>query len=82
MNRRRNALVTRAHMQKLIKSGRSAIEYRMLGVIIRPRVLNDADNAEMDELNALLRKYNELMAAFEAPVDTSKPANDENGGKE
>ncbi|MGB7597398.1 MAG: hypothetical protein WBM09_07515 [Gallionella sp.] len=69
-------------MQKLIKSGRLAIEYRMLGVIIRPRVLNDADNTEMDELTALLRKYNELMAAYEAPINASKPANDENGGKE
>ena len=65
--RKKDVFMTRAKMRKLIKSGRSAIERRMLGVLIRSRAMNDADHAEMEQLAALLMTYNELMAAHERP---------------
>ncbi len=65
--RKKDVFMTKAKMRKLIKSGRSAIERRMLGVLIRSRAMNEADHAEMEQLTALLMTYNELMAAYEQP---------------
>ncbi|MGA8864347.1 MAG: hypothetical protein WBM09_11680 [Gallionella sp.] len=75
-------MITRKKMQGLIKAGRSAIEYRMLLILVRPRASTQADDAEMEETSALLRKYNALMAEYEEPKPPSISANDENGGKE
>jgi hypothetical protein len=61
--RKKDVFMTKAKMKKLIKSGRSAIERRMLGVVLRSCALNDADHAELEQLTALLMTYNELMAA-------------------
>jgi hypothetical protein len=69
--RKRRVLVSRTKMQKLIKSGRAAIEFCMLEVIVRPRAMNDADNAEMERLTELHRMYNELMAPFERALEAS-----------
>ncbi len=80
--RKKHVFTTRTKMRKLIRSGRSAIERRMLGVLTRPGHLKVADHAEMEQLTALLMTYNELMAAYEAPVDASMPANAGNGGQE
>ena len=75
--------VTKKEMTQLIKSGRAAIEYRMLGVLIRPRALTEADDAEMEELSALLEKYNQLMSAHELPdMPDAVAANDHEGAKE
>jgi hypothetical protein len=60
--RKKDVFMTRAKMRKLIKSGRSAIERRMLGVLIRPGARNDAGLAEKEQLIALLITYNELIA--------------------
>jgi hypothetical protein len=65
-------LITIAKLRKLIKSGRSAIELRILDVLIRPSLMNDADQAEMEQLTALLITYNELMAAYEKPKSNKR----------
>ncbi len=53
--------MTYEKFQELAQHGRRAIELRMVGILIRPRVLTDADNAELDSVKALLERYNELM---------------------
>lgn len=73
--------LTYKKMQEYISGGRNAIEYSMLRVLIKPRALTEVDDAEMAELKALLKKYNELMAKYEPKHDT-KAANDEQGAKE
>lgn len=80
--RKKDVFTTKAQMRKLIKSGRLAIEYRMLGVLIKPSVMKEADHAEMEQLTALLMTYNELMANYEKPTAVSIAAHDQNGGKE
>lgn len=72
---------THEKMLELIKAGRSAIEYRMLGVSIRPRTMNDADHTEMNALTALLKNYNALMAEYEGKHATICAANDADKGK-
>lgn len=57
--------LSRRQMHAYIRGGRNAIEYSMLLVMIRPRSLTEADGAELNELKALLRKYNELMVKYE-----------------
>ncbi len=74
-------MITRKKMQGFIKAGRTAIEYRMLLILIRPRVSTAADDAEMEEMSELLRKYNAFMAEYEEPKLPLNAANDENGGK-
>lgn len=80
--RKKDVFTSRAQMRKLIKSGRLAIEYRMLGVIIQPRALNEADHAEMEQLTALLMTYNELMTVPEKPAAAAHAANHMSGDKE
>jgi cytosine/adenosine deaminase-related metal-dependent hydrolase len=75
--------VTKKELRQLIKSGRAAIEYRMLGVAIRPRALTQTDDAELRALRALLKKYDELMSAHELPnIPDTVAANDNEGAKE
>ncbi len=80
--RKKDVFMTKAKLRKLIRSGRSAIEHRMLGVLIKPGALEAADHAEMEQLTALLMTYNELMAVHEQPKVPSITTHDRNGGKE
>lgn len=66
-------------LPRMVSAGRDAIENALLKVVIRPRVLNDADQAELNELYALLAKYNELMAKHERISMTTEAANDDQG---
>lgn len=70
-------MITRQKMQEYISRGRSAIEYSMLLILIRPRAMTEADDAEMKELIVLLKKYNEMMAQYEQPRVARIAANDE-----
>lgn len=45
----------------LASLGRRAIELRLVGILIRPHVLTEADNAELEKVKALLSLYSELM---------------------
>ncbi len=47
--------------RELIRLGRQAIEKRLLGILIRPRALAEADKAELEDVKALLSRYDELM---------------------
>ena len=80
----RDFQLTEIQMQDYIRGGRSAIEFAMLLILTRPRVLNAEDDAEMSELKVLLKKYNEMMAKYESKHDTktAKTTNDEQGAKE
>ncbi len=81
-HKKREMPVTKEEMRQLIKSGRAAIEYRMLGVVIRPRALTAADDAELEGLRALLEKYDEFMSAYELPnIPDRVAANDNEGAK-
>lgn len=55
---------TRALMLRLIKSGRAAIEHRLIRAIVLPIDRQDND-AEADQIKALLKNYDEMMAVFE-----------------
>lgn len=73
---------SRTQMQRLVKSGRAAIEHRLIRAIALPL---DSQNieAEMEEIRALLHKYNEVMAVYEKPKATLTPGTsaDEDGSK-
>lgn len=77
----RDFSLTEKKMQDYISGGRNAIEFSMLLILVRPRVLTELDDTEMAELTALLKKYNEMMAKYEPKQDT-KSANDEQGAQE
>lgn len=66
--------------QVLVKAGRSAIEYRILGILSMSRSLNEADESEMDGLTALLDKYDELMKVS-IPHDITATAANNNKDK-
>jgi uncharacterized protein with von Willebrand factor type A (vWA) domain len=52
-------------------------------VAIRPRALTEADDAELEGLSALLKKYDEFMSAHELPnMPDTVAANDNEGAKE
>jgi 16S rRNA U516 pseudouridylate synthase RsuA-like enzyme len=73
---------SRTQMQRLVKSGRAALEHRLIRAIALPL---DSQNieVEMEEIRALLHKYNEVMAVYEKPKTTPAPktSSDENGSK-
>ena len=73
--------LTRMKMHGYIRAGRNAIEYAMLLILVRPRVLNAEDEAEMAELKALLKMYNELMAKYEMPRIDSIRADEKTLGR-
>jgi hypothetical protein len=73
--------VTKDDMSQQIKSGRLAIEYCMVGVLVRPRELTEADHAELAKLKALAAQYGKLMSPYELPgVPRAPAANDETLG--
>ena len=53
--------MTYAKFRELVQLGRRSVELRLLGILIRPRALTDADRAELEAVNALLARFNELM---------------------
>jgi hypothetical protein len=57
-------MVTRTELQELAKAGRTAIEYRLLGVLMRPRAFTEVDEAEMNAIKELIARYDELMAVL------------------
>lgn len=78
-------MVTKTELQVMAQSGRTAIEYRLLGVLMRPRTFTEADEAEMTALKNLIERYDELMAiCMEQPetAETPPAANDANRGEE
>ena len=75
-------MVTKVELQKMATAGRTAIEYRLLGVLIRPRALTDADQEELEALKDLMSRYDALMAVCLEKPETPEAANDANGGKE
>lgn len=60
--------ISHKKMCKYIEAGRTAIESRMLGIIIRPRASTETDEAEMASLYALYKQYNALMSSAERPA--------------
>jgi len=60
--------ISHKKMCKCIEAGRTAIESRMLGIIIHPRASTEADEAEMASLHALYKQYNALMSSAELPA--------------
>lgn len=66
-------------MPSLVRSGRSAIEHAILNVVMRPRVPNEEDQAELNELYSMLVKYNLLMSKHELTLQAVVAANDSKG---
>lgn len=75
-------LPTDDEFRSCIKKGRSAIGWRMLGVVLRPRTTTPEDEAELNALQALANQYDELMAEKHWNHHMKKAANDENDGSE
>lgn len=71
-------MVTTEKMNQLIQAGRTAIEYCMVGVVVRPQTLTEADQAELAELKALAEQYQKLVGKYEQPgLPDASAANDE-----
>jgi len=66
----KNPFPTRAQMLRLIKSGRAAIEHRLVRAIVLPVDRQD-NNAEADQIKALLKNYDEIMSVYETPTTSS-----------
>lgn len=60
----KNPFPTRAQMLRLIRSGRTAIEHRLIRAIALPIDRQD-NNAEADQVKALLQSYDEMMSVYE-----------------
>jgi cytosine/adenosine deaminase-related metal-dependent hydrolase len=75
-------MVTKVELQEMAKAGRTAIEYRLLSVLILPRALTDADEEELSALKDLMSRYDALMAVCLEKPETPEAANDADGGKE
>jgi hypothetical protein len=76
----KDIFTSRAQMQRLVRAGREAIEKRLLRAIVLP-IDRQNNEAEVEEITALLHKYNDVMAVYEKPIATStptpKPSSDE-----
>ncbi len=81
--RNKDVFPSRAQMQRLVKSGRAALEHRLIRAIVLPIDSQNID-AEMEEIKALLRKYDEVMAVYVKPNTTPAPetTDKERGGKD
>jgi hypothetical protein len=60
-------MLSKQEMHPLIHSGRVAIEYSMLAVLLRSHPLSPADDAELKELHTLIDLYNKWMKQYELP---------------
>lgn len=63
---------TKPQIQRLVKSGRAAIVRRLLRAVLLPIDKENID-AEVEEITALLDKYNEVMAVYEKPKASPTP---------
>lgn len=71
-------MVTTEKMNQLIQDGRMAIEYCMVGVVVRPQTLTEADQAELAELKVLAEQYQRLVGKYEQlGLPDAPTANDE-----
>jgi len=80
--RDKDAFPTKTQMQRLVKSGRAALEHRLLRAVVLP--LDEQNSvAEIEEIRALLHRYNEVMAVYEKPKQASAlgTSTDANGRK-
>ena len=75
-------MVTKTELQELAKAGRTAMEYRLLEVLMRPRAFTEADEEEMKAIKELIARYDELMAACLEPPEKSEAAGDVDGDTE
>lgn len=66
-------MVSKEEMNKLIQAGRTAIEYCMVGIVVRPHALTEADEAELEELKALSTLYQRLVGKYEDPITSDSP---------
>lgn len=73
-------MITRTELQGLAKTGRTAIEYRLLGVLMRPRAFTEADEEEMKAIKELIARYDELMAVFLEQPEAPDAATDAKDG--
>jgi hypothetical protein len=80
--RDKNMFPTRTQMQRLVKSGRSALERRLLRAVVLP-LDRQSSEAEVKEIKALLLRYNEVMSVYEKPKASSavEPSTNENDNK-
>lgn len=80
--RDKDSFQTKPQIQRLVKSGRAAIVKRLLRAVLLPIDRKNID-AEVEEITALLDKYNEVMAVYEKPKTktTSDASADEDGSK-
>ena len=70
-------MVSKEEMNKLIQAGRTAIEYCMVSVVVRPHTLTEADQAELAELKVLAEQYQRLVGKYEQPgLPDASAAND------
>ena len=78
--RDRDLFPTTPQIQRLVESGRAAIVKRLLRAVLLPIDKENID-AEVEEITALLDKYNEVMAVYEKPQATPPASNEEKGSK-
>jgi hypothetical protein len=63
---------TREQMHTYIQTGRKAIEFALLGAVIRAQsITQDQDEAELAELYGLLDLYDRHMARYTSNVSNS-----------
>ncbi len=72
-------MADRTEMELWTRAGRQAIEYRLLGVLIRPRAFNEDDDKELAAIRKLLADYDRMMADFLPPGFIDQAANDPDG---
>lgn len=53
--------ITDEQFREMIKTGRLALEYRLLGIIMRPWILGTGDISELEEIKDLIAKFDQLM---------------------
>lgn len=75
-------MVTNSKLQEMIVEGRTAIEYRLLAVLARPRALTDTDQMELENLKDLLARYDALMMPNTENATIPDASNDKLGGTE
>lgn len=73
-------MVTRTELRDMVQSGRTAIEYRLLGVLMRPRSFTEADERELQALKELISRYDELMAVCLEQPEAPDAATDAKDG--
>ena len=73
-------MVNKTELRDMVQSGRTAIEYRLLGVLMRPRAFTEADEEEMKAIKELITRYDELMAVCLEQPDAPNAATDVKDG--